>query len=390
MSNSKTDFNVLTDDEFRQTFRSWLAEHYPAQWKQSHHRPHLRFHGPELRQWLRVLNQHGWRAPDWPREFGGMGLSFRKLLIYKEELNRICAGRVVDNGETQLGPTLMKFGTQKQKDYFLPRILNSEDHWAQGYSEPNAGSDLASLKTRAELKGDMFVVNGQKIWTTFANECTHIYMLVRTGQFDKKQQGISFLLIDLASPGIDIRPILNIAGESELCEVFFDDVEVPKENLVGELHQGWTIAKSLLGHERIWLGDPTMARRAFDLSKQLVKDMGKLSDTGTLDQLAALNADLHDYQVLYADVCDQMAETGEIGAEASMLKVYVSELLQRIAEFNVQLGGEFAMSGGDVAIGSITTDLEWQLMMTRPTTIYAGCNEVQRDILAAGLGLPRN
>lgn len=383
------DLNQLTDKQFRQRFRQWLEQHYPQQWTQSHHRPFLRFHGPELRQWLKTLNEHGWRAPDWPREYGGLGLSFRKQLIYKEELNRINVARIVDNGETQLGPTLMKYGTAAQKAYYLPRILNSDDHWAQGYSEPNAGSDLASLSTKAELKGDHFVVNGQKIWTTFANECTFIYMLVRSGRFEKKQQGISFLLVDLATPGITIRPILNIAGETELCEVFFDNVIVPKDNLVGELHQGWAIAKSLLGHERIWLGDPAMAIRALSLSRQLVAETGLQDDAAIGEQLSVLTADLHDYRGLYADICDQVADTHEIGPEVSMLKVYASELLQRITEFNVQLADEYALASGDIRIGNTTTNLPWQLMMSRPVTIYAGCNEVQRDILAAGMGLNR-
>lgn len=387
--NTAIDLNQLDDDSFRQQFRSWLAEHYPKHWTRSTKRPFLRFHGPELRQWFKTLHEHGWRAPDWPKEYGGLGLSFRKQLIYIEELNRAGVGRIIDNGGTQLGPTVMKFGTDAQKAYYLPRILNSEHSWAQGYSEPNAGSDLASLKTKADLQGDKFIVNGQKIWTTFAQEATHIYMLVRTGQFEKKQQGISFLLIDLATPGITIRPILNIAGETELCEVFFDDVSVPAENLVGELHQGWTIAKSLLGHERIWLGDPTMCISAMSLCKSLLSSTGKRNDPVVMAEFAQLNADLHDYQCLYADICDEVAETNHIGAEASMLKVFASELLQRITEFNVRLGEEYALASGDISLGTTETNLPWQLMMTRPTTIYAGCNEVQRDILAANMGLTR-
>lgn len=383
------DFNALPNDEFRAQFRSWLEQHYPKQWRQDHRRPFLRLHGPQLRQWLKTLHQHGWRAPDWPREYGGMGLSFGKQLIYKEELNRLGVARIVDNGETQLGPTLMRYGTAEQKSYYLPRMLASLDHWAQGYSEPNSGSDLASLSTRAELNGDHFVVNGQKIWTTFAHECSHLYALVRTGRFEKKQQGISFLLIDLNSPGITIRPITNIAGDDEICEVFFDDVKVPAGNLVGELHQGWTIAKALLGHERIWLGDPAMAIRALALAKQLVIETGNTGNAVIVEQLAALHADLFDYQSLYADICDEVAHTGAISADASMLKVYVTELLQRISEFNISVAEEHALAGGDSKIGNTVTNLHWQFMMARPGTIYAGCNEVQRDILASGMGLPR-
>jgi alkylation response protein AidB-like acyl-CoA dehydrogenase len=387
MSNS--DLNQLDDETFRLRFREWLENHYPKKWIRSTKRPFLRFHGAELREWFKTLNEHGWRLPDWPKQYGGLELSFRKQLIYIEELNRAGVGRIVDNGGTQLGPTIMKFGTDAQKAFFLPRILTGENMWAQGYSEPNAGSDLASLKTKAELNDDHFLVNGQKIWTTFAQEADYIYMLVRTGQFEKKQQGISFLLIDLQTPGITIRPILNIAGETELCEVFFDDVKVPAENLVGELHQGWAIAKSLLGHERIWLGDPTMCISAMSLSKSLLASTEKNNDPVIMAEFAQLNADLHDYQSLYADICDLVAETNKIGAEASMLKVFASELLQRITEFNIRLGDEYALASDDISVGDTQTNLPWQLMMARPTTIYAGCNEVQRDILAANMGLTR-
>ena len=168
-----------------------------------------------------------------------------------------------------------------------------------------------------------------------------------------------------------------------------DDVEVPAENLVGELHEGWTIAKSLLGHERIWIGDPSMAMRAHALAEQLVVETGQQDDPVVMNELAALTADLHDYRSLYADICDHAAETNEIGPEASMLKVYASELLQRTTEFNLRIAGEYGVASGDSAIGNTNVNLHWQVMMARPTTIYAGCNEVQRDILAMGMGLPR-
>ena len=171
--------------------------------------------------------------------------------------------------------------------------------------------------------------------------------------------------------------------------MFFDDVKVAAENLVGELHQGWTIAKSLLGHERIWLGDPAMCISALSLCTQLLSSTGKNQDPVIMAEFSQLNADLHDYQSLYTDICDQVAETNEIGPEASMLKVFASELLQKITEFNVRLGDEYALATDDISIGSTQTNLIWQLMMARPTTIYAGCNEVQRDILAAGMGLTR-
>jgi alkylation response protein AidB-like acyl-CoA dehydrogenase len=374
---------ALPDDEFRAQLRAWLAQYYPPAWRQDHRRPFLRLRGQELIYWLRLLNQHGWRCPAWPLDSGGMGLCFRKQLIYHEETERAKVARIIDNGETQLGPTLIACGTDEQRDYYLPRILECDDVWCQGYSEPGAGSDLASLRTQAIREGDEFVVSGQKIWTTHATDGTHIFTLVRTATGPKKQFGISFLLIDLKAPGVTIRPIANIAGEDEFCEVFFDAVRVPAANLVGELDQGWNVAKALLGHERVWLGSPALAATALELAQAVVLASGLQDDLGVTDQLACLQADLHDYRLLYAQVCNDIAaRDAQPGAEVSVLKVYVSELLQRITEFSADIGAEYGGVIGDVRIGALNTDLHWQLMMARPVTIYAGANEVQRDILA--------
>ena len=378
----------MDDADFRAEFRAFLAEHYPAELKQDFHRPFRRLRGEPANDWLRTLQAHGWRAPAWPRESGGMGLSFRKQLIYHEELEHAGVARIIDLGETQLGPTIIKMGSPEQSEHYLPRILNCEHVWCQGYSEPNAGSDLASLRTSAELDGDEFVVNGQKIWTTHANDSTHIFTLVRTGKFEKKQQGISFLLIDLDTPGISIRPIINLAGEDEFCEVFFENVRVPKANLVGELHQGWAVATALLGYERVWIDSPSLAGKALALGEHLVQQLGLEGDRGVMDELAQLQADLHDYRLLYSRTCDAIADSGKApGPEVSMLKVYASELLHRLTEFNVEVGAEYGAVVGDVAIGGDSTadmqaDLYWQLMMARPVTIFAGANEIQRDILA--------
>lgn len=394
-SDSIVDCNALSDDEFRQRFRTWLEANYPPEFRQDHRRPFRRLRGEDHLRWLRLLLREGWRAPAWPREAGGMGLSFSKLVIYQQEMERINAARVIDNGETQLGPTLIHCGTPEQRAQYLPKILNGENVWAQGYSEPNAGSDLASLRTRAESEGEVFVVNGQKIWTTHAQECTHIFTLVRTGapgQYPKKQQGISFLLIDLKSPGITVRPILTIAGETELCEVFFDNVQVPKANLVGELDRGWDVAKTLLGHERVWLGSTAMATQALKLAREVVLQTGQQQDVGVMDRLGQLEADLHDYRQLYAEMIDDIARSeSQPGPEVSILKIYISELQQRITEFSAEMAGDFGGVVGDVPMGDIVTDLHWQFMMSRPVTIFAGCNEVQRDILArAVLKLPES
>jgi len=226
------------------------------------------------------------------------------------------------------------------------------------------------------------VVNGQKIWTTQASTSSHIFALVRTGQYERKQQGISFLLIDLNAPGVDVRPIVNLAGDDELCEVFFDDVRVPVSDVVGEVDNGWQVAKSLLGHERLWLGSPAMANSSMAIATRLVEEAGLAGDTGITDRLAQLQCDLYDYKALYNEICEQVAAGAEVGPGASVLKVYISELLQRIVHFSADAAGESGGVIGDVQIGDLNTDLHWPFMWALPTTIYAGCNEVQRDILA--------
>lgn len=386
---SPGNLDLLPDDEFRQRLRDWLQEHYPPTLRQNYQRPFRRLRGEPARDWQRLLLQHGWRAPAWPREYGGMGLSFRKQLIYHQEFERASVARVLDAGEVQLGPTLMRWGNREQQQQYLPRILAYEDFWCQGYSEPNAGSDLASLRTQAILEDTHFVINGQKIWTTHANDATHMFALVRTGTFPKRQQGISFILIDLRTPGVRIRPITALSGEDEFCEVFFDDVRVPRDNLVGELDQGWTVAKSLLGYERVFIGSPGLTGKALALTRRLVRERGLENDQGVMDRLAVLETDLHDYRLLYAQMCDRICEGRQPGAEVSALKIYASELRQRVTEFNVEIGAEFGGLLGAADIGTTTTDLHWQLMMTRQLSIYAGANEIQRDILAkAVLGMP--
>lgn len=381
--------NDLSDDEFRTRFRAFLAEHFPAELKQDHRRPFHRLRGQQSAQWQRTLLEYGWRAPAWPRKFGGMGLSFRKQLIYHEELAVGRIARITDFGEVHLGPTLMLLGTDEQRAKYLPPILDCRHVWCQGYSEPSAGSDLASLRTHARIDGDHLVVNGQKIWTTQASVSTHIFALVRTGKFDKKQQGISFLLIELGTPGISVRPIVNLAGEDDLCEVFFDEVRVPLANVVGRIDDGWTVAKAVLGYERVFTGSPALSVRALDLARDLVRSRGLQSDAGVCDRLAQLCADLHDYQLLYVDICNKLAESDrEPGPEVSVLKIVASELVQRITEFNLEVAAEWGGVVGDASISGTLTDLHWQFMMARPISIFAGANEVQRDIMAKSvLGL---
>jgi alkylation response protein AidB-like acyl-CoA dehydrogenase len=383
------DLNDLDDNEFRQRWRDYLAATYPAAWRQDARRPFLRVHGDDAVWWFRKLNADGWRAPSWPRAFGGIGLSFKKQLIYREEMERARVARFLDHGEAVLGPVLMQFGTPEQQRCWLPRALDCQDMWCQGYSEPNAGSDLANLQTSAVLEEDYFVVNGQKTWTTHAEDATHIFLLVRTDRQSKKQAGISFILADLNTPGITIRPIVNMAGEDEFCEVFFDDVRIPRSNLVGEINQGWTVAKALLGHERIFLGSPALAANAFDMAMQIAREMQLLDNAAVRDALAELGIALSAMRSLYEQACDAAAAGHSLGPEVSILKIAASELTQKISEYAYKISSDFGGVVGDVQIGGFIADLHWQFMLSRPMTVYGGSSEIQRNILAkAVLQLP--
>ena len=252
MDEGPDELDALDDHAFRLKVRGWIEANYPPHLRN----PPKRLHWPQSRPWYLTLARQGWLCPGWPREHGGMGLSAGKQLVWIEELQRHGCARFNDMGINMLGPLLIRYGTEAQKDFFLPKIRSGEHIWCQGYSEPNAGSDLAGLRTEAVADGEDWVVNGQKIWTTLAMDANWIFLLVRTNKAAKKQEGISFLLVPMDTPGITVRPIINLDRHDEFCEVFFDDVRVPLGNLVGHVDQGWTMAKTLLGFERISIGSP--------------------------------------------------------------------------------------------------------------------------------------
>lgn len=381
----KTDWNLLSDDDFRQQVRCFFRAHYPEHLRY----PKTRLRWAEIKDWYLTLSKQGWLAPAWPQQYGGMGLTPSKLIIFMEEIELHGVGRAPDMGITMVGPLLIQNGSEEQKAYYLPKILSGEHVWCQGYSEPNSGSDLASLRTEAVLDGDHFVVNGQKTWTTLAQDATHIFMLVRTDKKAKKQEGISFLLSETSAPGIERRPIRNLAGHEEFCECFFREVRIPKANIVGELNRGWTIAKALLGFERISIGGPKQAQYAMARLEELAVQLGLGEDAGFIDRYARLKLDVLDHAALYGRFIDQVRRGEKLGADVSMLKIIGTENYQNISQLLVETAGSAGGLVGDVDLGGESFDWLTSYYNARPATIYGGSNEIQRNILASQvLGLP--
>jgi hypothetical protein len=368
----------LDDAAFRAHVRAWVEANTPHALRFPQRRPHWR----ENRPWYLKLSAQGWLAPSWPREHGGMGLNAARQLIMIEEFERWGCPRVSDMGVLMLGPMLLKHGSEAQKRRFLPRILSGEDIWAQGYSEPDAGSDLAALRLEALDAGDHWVLNGQKTWITFANDANWIFVLARTDRAAKKQQGISFLLMPTDSPGIAIRPILNLDLHDEFCEVFFDNVRVPKDMLVGEVNQGWTYAKALLGFERVAIGSPRLSSNGLAAMKRLAESVGKDDDPAFLDQYARFRLELADLKALYESFVAQLRRGEPLGPEVSMLKIIQTELYQRITDAMLELAGENA---GLLHPMAEALHPAGQFLLARPTTIFGGSSEILRNMLARSL-----
>jgi alkylation response protein AidB-like acyl-CoA dehydrogenase len=372
------DYNVMPDNEFRRQVREFIEARYPEELRFLPRRVRME----EVRPWWNALVEKGWIAPNWPRELGGMALDPGKMVIYLEELERYGVMRAADQGITQVGPILMKYGTDAQKQHYLERTRTGEIIWAQGYSEPNAGSDLANLQTAAVIDGDEFVINGSKIWTSFAQESTHIYVLVRTDRDAKKQQGISFLLVDVKTPGITIRPIRNIAGHEEFCQVFFDNVRVPRDVLVGRMNEGWTIAKALLGFERLNIGSPRRPQYALMRLEMLARSKGLFEDAGFLDRFTAIKLDLEDLAALYSRYVEQVKRGEPLGHDVSSLKIWAMEVWQQLTELLVETGAEDGVIEGAQDFGGVEIDFLAPFYYARPGTIYGGSSEIQRNILS--------
>ncbi|WP_144640941.1 acyl-CoA dehydrogenase [Bordetella genomosp. 13] len=373
------DYNALADDDFRAMVRAFLRDHYPQHLR---HVPR-RLRWADVREWYLTLSRHGWLAPAWPRQHGGMALAPAKLLIFFEEMEAWGAARLPDQGIINIGPLLIQHGSEAQKARYLPRILAGQDIWCQGYSEPNAGSDLASLRTDARREGDVFVVNGQKIWTTLAHDANYMFALVRTDKSAKPQAGISFLLIDLSTPGVTVRPITNIVGEQEFCEVFFEDVKVPGENLVGTLNGGWGIAKDLLGYERVFAGSPQQSRQALHHLEQLAHSLS-LFDLPEFNHVYAdMLGAVAELEATYGAFADIVRRGDLLPPSVSALKILATETYVRISREIIRWADEAGGSWTGTRMGDGSTQIPCMpFLQSLVTTIYGGTNEIQRNIVA--------
>jgi alkylation response protein AidB-like acyl-CoA dehydrogenase len=376
---------------FRDEVRTWIRENLePAvRDKVLNYRELTK---EELLGWHKKLAKKGWVAPGWPKEWGGTDWTVVQRYIFEEECGAAGTPLIVPFGVRMCAPVLLRFGTDAQKQRFLPRMYNGEDFWVQGYSEPGAGSDLASLKTRAVREGDHYVVTGQKIWTTLGHYGDWIFCLVRTDPArEKRQEGISFLLIDMKSPGITVRPIVLMDQGHEVNEVFFDEVRVPVENLVHEEHKGWTVAKYLLGYERMGTGNIAVCKRELARVKELA---ARATSNGRplaeeprfADRLARVEVELMALEITNLRFLDQLRGGRPPGAEVSLLKIKGTEIQQALTELMMQTAGPFAPAfrpmDAAAAFDTFTASLAPRYCNVRKATIYAGSNEIQRNIIA--------
>ncbi len=383
------------DLAFRDEVRSFLADSYPASLRGKQDE------GDELSKedflsWHKVLAKKGWAAPAWPVEYGGTGWTSTQRYIWSEETARADCIRLMPFGLAMVGPVIYTFGTPEQKAQFLPRILSGEDWWCQGYSEPGAGSDLASLRTKAEVDGDDYVVNGQKTWTTMAQHADWGFFLVRTDPDAKMQEGISFLLIDMKSPGITVRPIITLGGEHEVNEVWLDNVRVPIANRVYEENKGWTCAKFLLAHERVGIAGVASSKRGVEKLKavaatEMEGERSLLANPFFRRKVAELEIDLAALEYTELRTLAGMAAGKNPGPESSVLKIKGSEIQQRLTELTLEMAGHygapyyrgFGEGDNEHPIGP-----EWAnraaptYFNARKTTIYGGSNEIQRNVIA--------
>ncbi|MFP6684052.1 MAG: acyl-CoA dehydrogenase family protein, partial [Polyangiaceae bacterium] len=381
---------------FREQVKRWIFAAMPAHIK-AKAEVDGHFTQEEVMEWHRILYQKGWAAPDWPKEHGGPGLDVTSRFILGEELEMAGTPGLSPFGLKMVGPLLIQFGSDEQKQRFLPKILSGEAVWCQGYSEPNAGSDLASLRMSAVDDGDgNFVLNGQKTWTTYAQYADWIFCLVRTDPDVKKQAGISFLLVDMKTPGVTVKPFLTTGGTPAFCETFFEDAVVPKSLLVGPLHGGWTMAKALLGHERTMIAAVGVCTRAIRRMKSIAEQTTHEGRPLIDDPVFRAKIARHEIKLEALRMANYRAIAGAQrghapGAEASILKICGSEIHQQCFEIAMEMMGHHSLAWFNEP-GVVPAQEQWiasAFNYNRATTIYGGSNEIQRNIIAKHiLGLP--
>jgi alkylation response protein AidB-like acyl-CoA dehydrogenase len=392
--------------EFRADTRAWLEQNCPPGLVGRGANPlegvwggrKWTFSDPDRKRWLERMAERGWTAPSWPQEYGGGGLSPPEAKVLAQEMRALrIPPALIGFGLTMIGPTLLQFGDEEQKREHLPRICRGEIRWCQGYSEPGAGSDLASLQTRAVREGDEFVVTGQKIWTSYADQCDWIFALVRTQADGKKQEGITFLLIDMDAPGVSVSPILLISGSSPFCETHFDAVRVPVRNVLGTIDGGWTVAKALLGHERSMIADAfgsaggASSRRGLpDLAREhLGEDRGRIADPRVRDRVVQTEMDARAFMLTVQRTRDAAKAGHQPGPESSIFKVYGTELNMRRHELLVEILGPQGLGWEGEGFDDFELELTRDWLRSRGNSIEGGTSEIQRNIIAKRvLGLP--
>tara|TARA_R110001606_G_scaffold91128_3_gene203503 strand:+ start:14796 stop:15974 length:1179 start_codon:yes stop_codon:yes gene_type:complete len=388
----------VTDlDAFRQEVRTWLEENCPKSMRTPFSADNdqcwggrdFKFKSDEQRQWLERMADKGWTAPDWPKEYGGGGLSREEHKVLREELSRIQARPALSSfGVWMIGPAILKFGSEELKRQHLPKMVRGEIRWCQGYSEPGAGSDLAGLQTKAEDMGDHFIVNGQKIWTSYADKADWMFCLVRTNPDAKKQMGISLVLFDMTTPGVSTRPIKLISGSSPFCETFLDDVRVEKDQVVGEIDAGWTIAKYLLTHEREMIGgmgrtaagQKTLPQAAVDA---LGLENGKLADGYLRSDITRWELDAKAFELTSERVLDEAKAGQGVGHASAMLKYYGTEVNKRRQELLVALRGSNAMVWEGEAWNEGAVPRTW--LRSKGNSIEGGTSEIQLNVIARNI-----
>jgi len=370
---------------FRAETREWLEANCPPEMRKPMDREadacwggrNWVFKNEDQKVWLERMAAKGWTAPSWPKQYGGAGLSRAEDKVLQQEMKRIGArSPLLSFGIWMLGPALLKFGSEEQKMRYLPEICRGEIRWCQGYSEPNAGSDLASLATKCEDKGDYFLVNGSKVWTSYADQADWIFCLVRTDNTGKKHHGISFVLFDMETPGVSTKPIKLISGRSPFCETFFEDVKVPKENLVGERDKGWSIAKYLLTHEREMIGDSGNLKPL----AQMIAEMGITPDAKLQAKITDITIDEWAFAQTMSRMLAEAKAGASLGAKSSFLKYYGTELNKRRYEAMMDAAGMDGLEWESERSNDGNLARLW--LRTKGNSIEGGTSEVQLNIIA--------